>query len=239
MKPLSRWAESAEASIAETIVKFGQILLTRKVGGSRLASVAPFAAAFLLSACSDPYTPPESPASQKVSETGGVPAPDNAAGGWRVSRDHDPMDGSTTVSLQLSAVEQPRFFPPPRQLVVRCRRNKTDVIVVTHEPVESSYESWNDLSRTKVRYKLDGKTAVTEIWSESSDFAAIFSRHPIAFAKALAGGREMLFEYSPHGSIERTLRFNVSGFANVLPEVASSCNWKFEPPTASVPVKVN
>ncbi len=157
-------------------------------------------------------------------------ADSHGAGSWDLSSNHDAMDDVQNVTLSLSASESPRLAFPyndeATELVIRCRKNKTDLYVVTHVPVKTSYDDDFDDIGSRVRYRFDGGKPTASYWSESTDHSAVFSPDPITLSKRLAGTKTWIFEFTPYDAASVTATFSTDGLASILPRVAGACRWK-------------
>jgi hypothetical protein len=141
---------------------------------------------------------------------------------WTVKHERDAMEDVTNVYLRLESYEPSRLWPPTPDLVIQCRRNKTNIVVVTYEPLRTQG------SDARVRYRFDGAKPVSSSWTESTDFKAIFAPQPIALAKQLLKTSDWVFEYMTFSGNVVVARFRTSGLAEVLPLVSNACNWKVD-----------
>ena len=150
-------------------------------------------------------------------------------GAWRVDQSSDAMDDVTNVTLVLQA-DEPLALDFPYQdsyatLVVRCRKNKTDLYVVTHVPVKTSYDSDYEQLGSYVRFRFDGGKPEGEYWSEATDNEAVFAPSPISFARRLTRTKQFVFEFTPYDAASISVIFTTGGLDIALPKVAKACHW--------------
>jgi hypothetical protein len=140
------------------------------------------------------------------------------------------MDDVTNVDLGLSSDEPLNLAFPYNdrfaQLIIRCRKRKTDLYVVTHTPVKTSYGSDYDELGSRIRTRFDGSPPQADYWSESTDHSAVFAPNPIALARRLSHTKQWLVEFTPYDAAPVTTNFHTEGLAGVLDRVAHACKWK-------------
>lgn len=156
--------------------------------------------------------------------------PAEVGGDWHVSTKSDPMDDVTNVDLSLTASQSPSLpFPyndTEATLYIRCRKNETDLFVVTHVPVTTSYGGdYEDLG-SRVRYRFDGGKPIASYWSEATDHSAVFAPEPVTLAKKLAKTTEWIFEFTPYDAASVSATFHPKGLTEVLPNVSKACHWR-------------
>lgn len=97
-------------------------------------------------------------------------------------------------------------------LVVRCVEGRIDTFVFTDSPAAMEPE---DEDHT-VRISIDGETARTERWPDSSAHDALFAPNGQAFARQLAQARTFRFGYTPHNAAPVAANFDVAGLGGKL-----------------------
>lgn len=126
---------------------------------------------------------------------------------WFHWSDVSKIDGRGTDYLSLASSDD-----PDAALVMRCGNSGVDVFVKTGTVVSS--DPGSDYRR--VRLRLDGFKPVTERWRESQSGTALFSTWPSSLLNDLVDTKDMVFEFTPHGSIPRELSFGIGDLQKQL-----------------------
>ena len=210
--------------------------MSRKVATSMVATMLLFVSGCEAPANESQTAQSPSTSTPSVSEASETPRPTSTslaasdAGEWTANESSDPMDDVTNVTLSLmSESSLPLPFPYNDEsafLLIRCKKRRTELYVVTQVPVQTSYDGDFDELGSLVRYRFDGGKPNTAYWSESTDHKAVFSDAPVALARKLAKTQEWVFEFTPFDAGSVTVSFRTTGLEAVLPKVAQACNWK-------------
>lgn len=153
-------------------------------------------------------------------------SPASSGGEWKggvIGR--SPMDDSVLIQFHVDAVNELqgwRSSHRPR-VVAECREHKTNVYLITGMPLAPELGKFEKYT---IRRRMDGRPFRTELWSESTDGAAVFSPSAIALSRELAKTKEMLIEVTPFHSSPQTIIFTVSGFSGPLQAISEACQWK-------------
>jgi hypothetical protein len=133
--------------------------------------------------------------------------------------DEHPHMVLSTISL---ASVKGAFKRANSQLVIRCKNNKTEVILNTRMPnhIQSN-------GKQKIRYKIDDGKTVTQNWGMSDNREALFAPQSIALAKALAEGISLRVEFKPANSSTQSVDFTLLGLKEKLGHIANACNWRY------------
>jgi hypothetical protein len=140
------------------------------------------------------------------------------------------MDDVTNVTLMLFADKPLGSSFPYRDavptLIIRCQKRKTELYVITHTPVKTSYDSDYDALGSRIRTRFDGGKPASEYWSESTDHSAVFAPNPISLARKLSRTKRWLVEFTPYDAAPVSTNFHTEGLDSVLGKVATTCKWK-------------
>jgi invasion protein IalB len=129
-------------------------------------------------------------------------------GEWTVSASTNQIDNTPEVVLQKSGSDD-------SSLTIRCAERKTEVYVDTGGVVDSG----------SVRIRLDQSAPMSQEWSRSTDYKALFAPDAIAFSRKLRQAKTFLFEFTPFQERPRDISFDLSGLDSRLQRISDSCNW--------------
>lgn len=128
-------------------------------------------------------------------------------------RPHDADPGRFGISLAASTVSGLRAREVPH-LIIRCLEHRTEVYVVTGV---STQPELGNVGKHTVRLRFDEDQQEREIWDQSADDRALFSRHPIRFVNEVARAKTLTFGFTPFHAGQAIATFSVSGFDKRLP----------------------
>jgi hypothetical protein len=123
-------------------------------------------------------------------------------GQWRFSVKRDEMTDEQRAVFALRASTQTRNaagLPTTPTLLLRCSGGRvTDLYVV-----QDAYVG----DQNNVQLRWDTGTAYEELWSESTDHAALFAPEPDVFIDSLLLHRKLAFRFFPYGGTQQTAVF--------------------------------
>jgi hypothetical protein len=117
------------------------------------------------------------------------------------------------VSLAASTVSGWRTHDVPH-LIIRCQEHKTEAYVVIGV---SAQPELGQVGKHTVRLRFDDHEQEREIWDQSVDDKALFSRSPVRFVKKVARAKTLTFEFTPFQASPAVATFSVAGFDRRLP----------------------
>lgn len=146
-------------------------------------------------------------------------------GKWRVSRDVNVMDDTTTVVLGLEADSGVSKFGDEISLIARCQSNRTEVYVVWGDYLGSDGGVGESVKDVLVRFGED--EAQGQVWNLSTDSQATFvPGYSISFLKRLSKVDRLVIKTTPFNESPRTAVFDVRGLESPLAELAETCGWQ-------------
>lgn len=151
-------------------------------------------------------------------------------GSWKVETSTSRMDDSRTVLLTTEATApiEGWLTKTVPSLVVRCREHQTDVIIDTGMPANPEYGSYDSYT---VRYRIDGRAAVSEKWGAATSDRALFAQNPRNLIQQMVGANRLLVEFTPFRSGSVIIEFPIRGLSEYVQQIATACNWKAEDST--------
>ena len=149
------------------------------------------------------------------------------AGKWKLNKNTNPIDDTTTVVISLTADSGASKYGSPVKFVALCKSNKTDAYVDWGDYLGS--DSANVESNWKnVTVRVGTGEARVERWGTSTDWKATFAPNWAGdFLKELLDQDRLVLQTIPYGENPATAIFDISGLRNVLGELAATCNWSF------------
>ena len=149
----------------------------------------------------------------------GTYAPVKGTGLWQVTSERSKLDGSTTsVTALLPAIGPVSIGSKsvvPRA-IARCQEGDLDF-----------YISWGGVIGStdhEVTIRLDAEDARVGSWPVSTDHTATFyTGDTKALLDGLARAKKLVGRTTPQGESAVMATFNVSGFANVVPDILKTC----------------
>jgi hypothetical protein len=142
---------------------------------------------------------------------------------WNVTTDTDKMDGTSTVSAQIEAVDTFRYHTGEYKrptLVVRCTAGKLEAYFVNDAMTQDAYDG------AAIRVKFDDGKPARMSASESTDGGALFVRKPKDLVAGLSGHTTMLYQFTPYGSADATVTFKIAGWDDVAAPLKAACRLK-------------
>lgn len=138
-------------------------------------------------------------------------------GQWQVNTESDLIDDSTTVHILIEYESDSRLWRAPIRLYLRCRNNKTDVII--------TWQDFLGLDRVSVATRIGESKAVEESWVVSTNGTSSFHPRPIKFIKEMIGNKRLVARTTPYSSNTKTVVFNIHGLGNAIKPLREACNW--------------
>lgn len=141
---------------------------------------------------------------------------------WRVERKKDPILDSTNISAYLRAMEEKKsLFTDGKQLLIRCRERKLDVIIVWGGIAPLGFSIRN--ARNDVIVRFDSATPETQSWPRSTGSDASFSPRPNEFMSLLARHKKLAVRTYPTKGNSITAVFDLSEAKPIVNEVNAAC----------------
>ena len=132
------------------------------------------------------------PASTSTASTSpAVPPQSN----WRINESTGSMDGVHTTVIANRYGDQ--------EIIIRFRGKSLDAYVATPEIVDDE--------DAPVRVRFDDGKPISQVWSRSKDYRAVFSPDPRWFVSKLQASKKFYIEYHPYEKVPETLSFDVAG----------------------------
>jgi hypothetical protein len=154
---------------------------------------------------------------------GVAPRPVEGRGKWSVKTTVSPIDDARSVVLSLEAEPESTVrlkggaLP---QLVLRCKSGAIDAYVITGTPAEKEGKE----KRPIVTLRFDKEKAVDLSMDASTDGEALFWTDPKPSIESMLRAERLLFLFTPAGSSNALIQFDLRGFAAVHPELAEACH---------------
>jgi transposase-like protein len=114
---------------------------------------------------------------------------------WHTMQSTDSIDGVRTTLITNGHGEQ--------QIIIRFRGKTLEAYVTTPEVVDDE--------DAPVRVRFDGGKPISQVWSRSKDYRAVFSPNPRWLVAKLQTSRKFYIEYHPYEKVPETLSFDVAG----------------------------
>jgi hypothetical protein len=99
-------------------------------------------------------------------------------------------------------------------LIIRCQEHRVEAYVVTGV---SAQPEQGRTGKHTVQLRFDDHTPEREVWDQSADDMALFSRTPIRFVARVARSRTLTFEFTPFQASPAVATFSITGFEKRLP----------------------
>lgn len=149
-------------------------------------------------------------------------------GKWRVSKETNPIDDTSTVTLSLTAESGSSRYGTPVLFYARCKSNKTEAFIVWHDYLgddsRSVYEEWK-----LVTVRIGDDRATEEQWTVSTDSQATFAP---AWAgdllKRMATASTLVAQVTPYNESPVTAVFETGGLRAAAQPLAETCGWEFD-----------
>jgi hypothetical protein len=150
-----------------------------------------------------------------------------AAPSWIVSETMSPVDYSPMITATTSS--QPVAKDAPAIFVIRCRGQRTDLLVRT----EGSWHA-SRANELQVDLRVNDQPAVRMQWIASSDGrTAIFKDDAVRFLRSLPDGGRIMVSVSDLQGVAHEASFQLTGLDAIRQKIAAACKWT--PAADSVP----
>lgn len=127
---------------------------------------------------------------------------------WRIDESTGSMDGVKTTVIGNGYGDQ--------EIIIRFRSKSLDAYVTTPEIVDDE--------DAPVRVRFDDGKPISQVWSRSKDYRAIFSPDPRWLVAKLQKSKKFYIEYHPYEKVPETLSFDVGGL--VVPKALLDAHHK-------------
>jgi Type VI secretion system VasI, EvfG, VC_A0118 len=142
-----------------------------------------------------------------------------AARSWVVSETTSPVDYSPMISATTSS--QAVAKDAPSILMIRCRSQRTDLLVST----EGSWHA-SRANELQVDLRVNDQPAVRMQWIASSDGrTAIFKDDAIRFLRSLPDGGRITVSVSDWQGMAHEASFQLTGLNVIRQKIAVACKW--------------
>jgi hypothetical protein len=144
---------------------------------------------------------------------------ESAAGNWIVSETMSPVDYSPMITATTSS--QPVAKDAPAILIIRCRGQRTDLLVSTDGSWRSSRA--NEL---QIDLRVNDQPAVRTQWIASSDGrTAIFKDDAVRFLRSLPDAGRIIVSLSNWQGMAHEASFQLTGLNAIRQKIAAACKW--------------
>jgi type VI secretion system (T6SS) VasI/EvfG family protein len=144
---------------------------------------------------------------------------ESAVRSWIVSETMSPLDYSPTITATTSS--QPVAKDAPAILIIRCRGQRTDLLVRTEGSWRASRA--NDL---QVDLRVNDQPAISMQWIASSDGrTAIFKNDAVRFLRSLPDGGRIMFSVPNRQGVAHEALFQLTGLEAIRQKIAAACKW--------------
>jgi hypothetical protein len=142
-----------------------------------------------------------------------------AARSWIVSETMSPVDYSPIISATTSS--QPVAKDAPASFIIRCRGQRTDVLVST----EGSWRA-SRANEMQVDLRVNDQPALRTQWIASSDGrTAIFKDDAVRFLRSLSDGGQIIVSVSDWQGVAHEASFQLTGLDPIRQKIAVACKW--------------
>jgi hypothetical protein len=138
---------------------------------------------------------------------------------WIVSETMSPVDYSPMITATTSS--QPVAKDAPAIFIIRCRGQRTDVLVST----EGSWRA-SRANELQVDLRVNDQPAVRMQWIASSDGrTVIFKDDAVRFLRSLPDGGRIMVSVSDRQGVAHEASFQLSGLDAIRQKIAAACKW--------------
>jgi len=142
-----------------------------------------------------------------------------ATGSWILSETMSPVDYSPMITATTSS--QPVAKDAPATFVIRCRGQRTDLLVST----EGSWRA-SRANELQVDFKVNDQPAVGMRWIASPDGrTAIFKDDAVRFLRSLPDGGRIMVSVSDWRGAAHEATFQLTGLDAIRQKIAVACKW--------------
>jgi len=146
-------------------------------------------------------------------------AAEPAARSWIVSETMSPVDYSPIITATTSS--QPVAKDAPAIFIIRCRGQRTDLLVST----EGSWRA-SRANELQVDLRVNDQPAVRMQWIASSDGrTAIFKDDAVRFLRSLPDGGRIIVSVSDWQGVAHEASFQLTGLDGIRQKIAVACKW--------------
>lgn len=146
-------------------------------------------------------------------------AAEPAARSWIVSETTSPVDYSPIITATTSS--QPVAKDAPATLVIRCRGQRTDLLVST----EGSWRA-SRTNELQVDLGINDQPAVRTLWIASADGrTALFKDDVVRFLRSLPDGGRIIVSVSDWQGPAHQTSFQLTGLDAIRQKIAAACKW--------------
>lgn len=131
---------------------------------------------------------------------------------WQLHTSVDRFDGAKTVMVSASADSG-----QDAALWVRCRNNKTDLVVTWPRSLGGSSQV--------IQWRIDDRPAQSETWQLSQDGRTLFAPQAIPLARQMLKAQEFAIRTNPAGAQQQSLFFRIAGLEDAIAPVRQACGW--------------
>jgi Type VI secretion system VasI, EvfG, VC_A0118 len=138
---------------------------------------------------------------------------------WIVSETMSPVDYSPMITATTSS--QPVAKDAPAIFIIRCRGQRTDLLVST----EGSWRA-SRANELQVDLRVNDQPAVRMQWIASSDGrTAIFKDDAVRFLRSLPDGGRIMVSVSDSQGTAHAASFQLTGLDVIRQKIAAACKW--------------
>ena len=157
--------------------------------------------------------------SRKLGDKKNQNSAEPVAQNWIVSETMSPVDYSPMITAATSS--QPVAKDAPATFIIRCRGQRTDLLISTEGtwPASRANELQVDLT-------VNDQPAIRMQWIASSDGrTALFKDDAVRFLRSLPDGGRILVSVSDTQGVVREAAFQLTGLNAVRQKIATACRW--------------
>ena len=142
-----------------------------------------------------------------------------AARSWIVSETMSPVDYSPMITATISSQPVPK--DAPAMFIIRCRGQRTDLLVST----EGSWRA-SRANEMQVDLRVNDQPAVRMQWIASTDGrTAIFKGDAVRFLRSLPDGGRITVSVSDWQGVAHEASFQLTGLDVIRQKIAAACKW--------------
>lgn len=146
----------------------------------------------------------------------------NETGKWLEAVSKDKFTGNTRTIYVNSSIDS--FYndlgvEKKPVIMAGCDNNTTNVVISFDTVITCGDDE-------KIGLKFDDEQPYYEYWDGSTSCKALFSPQPIKFLKKMIGKKHLMVRFTPHGSGNRDVTFDIRGIDKVVEKLSNACRWK-------------
>lgn len=135
---------------------------------------------------------------------------------WTYRTDKDEMDDSKISVASAGVTKANKSYV----VLIRCADGKLDAYV--------RFDTYLGNDSRPVRYRVDKRPLVNEIWLPSAKGTAVFADEDAEFARALSRGNQLLVEVEDFRGVKHRVKFSLEGAAAAIIPVLNDCGASIE-----------